>query len=196
MYSLWNTENKSKLPHLIWRSPLAACFLSKYLSPWSFFSLNFFTISNCRCFSACYEKLWGGERADTTSWVTLKPVFFSDQKVSSRLFLEIYCSLAFIPTFLTPVVFQLPSILFQPCSVPVSQVEGRLATLHPVLRWLDSLVWVSESARQLDAFRARCILSNTVFYLSVMVMSQLGKVIWGRGRFSLTWSYYIKAVSF
>lgn len=147
-------------------------------------------------FSMLWEALEGGKEGRYNLLSYIKNSLFSDQKASSRLFLEIYCSLAFIHTFLIPVVFQLLSILFQPCSVPVSQVEGRLATLHPVLRWLDSLVWVSESARQLGAFRAKCILSNTVFYLPVMVMSQLGKLTWGRGRFSITWSHYIKAVSF
>lgn len=142
-----------------------------------FFFLKFFTISNCRWFSECYEKLWGREgRCNLLSYI--KTSLFSDQKISSILFLKIYSCPAFIPTFLIPVVFQLPSI---PCSVPVSQVEFRLATFHPVLRWLNSLVWVSASARQLDAFRARCILSNTVFYIPVVVMSQLGKLTWGSG---------------
>lgn len=73
--------------------------------------LKFFTISNCRCFSACYEKLWGREgRYNLLNYI--KPSLFSDQKVSSRLFLEICCSPAFIPSLLTPVVFQLPSIPF------------------------------------------------------------------------------------
>lgn len=72
--------------------------------------LTFFTISNCRCFSACYEKLWGRDGRYNFLNDT-EPSLFSDQKVSSRLFLEIYCSPAFIHTFITPVVFQLPSIL-------------------------------------------------------------------------------------
>lgn len=59
----------------------------------------------------CYEKLWGREgRYNLLGYIKLS--LFSEQKISSRLFLEIYCSPAFIPTFLPPVVFQLPNILF------------------------------------------------------------------------------------
>lgn len=155
--------------------------------------LNFFTIYNCRCFSACYEKLWGREgRYNLLSYIITS--LFSDQKVFSRLFLEIYCSLAFIPSFLTPVVFQLPSILSQPCLVPVSQVQGRLATLHPALRWLDRFGYQNQQGSLMLSEQG--VSFQTVFYLPVMVMSQLGKLTWSRGRFSITCSYYIKTVSF
>lgn len=114
MYSLWNTENKSKLPPLIWQAPLAVCSLQKYLNPSSFFSLNFFTISNCRCFSECYEKLWWREgRCNLLSCIKTS-LFFQTKKYLQYYFLKYIAVLPLFPHSLYQWCFRSPASSFSP----------------------------------------------------------------------------------
>lgn len=145
MYSLWNTESKSKLPPLMWQAPLAACSLPKYLIPHSFFSLNFLPFQIVDAFQHVMRS-FGGERADTTFWATLNRAFFQNKKSLQGYFLKSIAVLPLFPHFLHQWCFSSPASSFSPalCLCP----RWRAGWPHSMQCWDDWTVWLGYQHQQ------------------------------------------------
>lgn len=88
----------------------------KIPKPLVFLLLKFLTISNCRCFSACYEKLWGRESRYSLLSYNKSSLFFQTKKCLQDYFLK---SVSVLPLFphLIPVAFH-SSFSYAPCLSP------------------------------------------------------------------------------